>query len=274
VGLVAWGGGDLRAQLFSPAGSPAGGVLVASDAAEPQQEASAAWNGAEFLLAWEDSRNISAFFDDRHDIYATRVSEAGVVLDPEGIAIATSSNHEQMPAVAGSNGAALVSFGGQWTDAPHATVRTTIVSVGETFESYCTAGASASGCTALLSAAGQPSATATSGFDVSAAGVEGAKDGLFFFGANGRQANPWGNGSSYQCVAPPVARGGLLQGIGTAGLCDGGFSQDLNALWAAKPAKNPGAGATVQAQLWYRDPLNTSNQTTSLSDAVEFTLKP
>ena len=44
--------------------------------------------------------------------------------------------------------------------------------------------------------------------------------------------------------------------------------------WTAKPASNPGAGALVQAQLWYRDPQNTSNQTTSLSDAVEFTLCP
>ena len=35
-------------------------------------------------------------------------------------------------------------------------------------------------------------------------------------------------------------------------------------------ALNPGAGAAVQAQLWYRDPLNTSNQPTSLSDAIEF----
>jgi hypothetical protein len=29
-----------------------------------------------------------------------------------------------------------------------------------------------------------------------------------------------------------------------------------------------------QAQLWYRDPLSTSNQTTSLSDAIEFVLDP
>ena len=35
-----------------------------------------------------------------------------------------------------------------------------------------------------------------------------------------------------------------------------------------------GAGAVVQAQLWYRDPLNTSNQTTSLSDAIEFIVAP
>ena len=37
---------------------------------------------------------------------------------------------------------------------------------------------------------------------------------------------------------------------------------------------NPGAGAIVQAQLWYRDPVSTSNQTTSLSDAIEFCVSP
>ena len=104
--------------------------------------------------------------------------------------------------------------------------------------------------------------------------MEGAKDGLFFFGPNGRQANPWGNGTSFQCVVPPVKRGGLLTGVGTPGACDGLFSQDLNARWTAKPKQNPGAGAIVQAQLWYRDPFSSSNQTTSLSDAIEFYVCP
>ncbi len=142
---------------------------------------------------------------------------------------------------------------------------------------YCTAGTSANGCNALLSTTGTASATASSGFTLEAAGVEGLKSGLFFFGTNGRQANPWGSGTSSQCVVPPVMRAGLLGASGTVGLCDGTFSQDLNALWCAacpKSLKNPGAGALVQAQLWYRDPLNTSNQTTSLSDAVEFTVEP
>jgi hypothetical protein len=52
------------------------------------------------------------------------------------------------------------------------------------------------------------------------------------------------------------------------------MAQDLNARWTAKPAQNPGAGALVQAQLWYRDPQSTSNQTTSLSDAIEFPVGP
>jgi hypothetical protein len=142
---------------------------------------------------------------------------------------------------------------------------------------YCTAGTSASGCQASLCASGEASASAPSGFELVALTVEGAKDGLYFFGTNGRQANPWGNGTSFQCVVPPVARAGLLAGTGATGACDGSFAQDLNAFWCPacpKANKNPGAGAVVQAQLWYRDPLSTSNQTTSLSDAVEFDVGP
>ncbi len=146
-----------------------------------------------------------------------------------------------------------------------------------TSQSYCTAGISASGCQVHLSTTGIASATSASGFDLTAADVEGEKDGIFFFGSNGRQAIPWGSGTSYRCVVPPVRRAGLLAGVGTSGLCDGSFSQDLNALWCPtcpKPAANPGAGAVVQAQLWYRDPLSTSNRTTSLSDAVEVQIAP
>ena len=71
--------------------------------------------------------------------------------------------------------------------------------------------------------------------------------------------------------------GSGLTAPGTTGLCDGSFSQDLNARWCStcsNPTHNFGAGAVVQAQFWYRDPGNTSNQTTSLSDAIEFTMSP
>jgi hypothetical protein len=144
-------------------------------------------------------------------------------------------------------------------------------------EVYCTAGTSASGCEAQVTSAGAASATAGSGFSLTGYAVEGQKDGLFFFGTSGRQANPWGNGSSLQCVVTPVKRAGVLAGTGTAGACDGVLEQDRNALWCPScpsPAKNPGAGALLQAQLWYRDPLSTSNQTSSLSNAIEFPVAP
>ena len=140
--------------------------------------------------------------------------------------------------------------------------------------SYCTPGKSASGCEPTLAASGTPSATAATGFTLTASAVEGNKDGLFFFATNGRQASPWGNGTSFQCVVPPVMRAGLQSGSGTNGQCNGVLSQDFNARWTARPAQNPGVGAVVQAQLWYRDPFNTSNQTTSLTDAIEFCVEP
>jgi ELWxxDGT repeat protein len=141
-------------------------------------------------------------------------------------------------------------------------------------ESYCTAGTTSNGCQAQMSATGDPSAGAGSGFVISASLAEGSKDGLFFFGWNGRQANPWGNGTSYQCVVPPVKRTPLQSGTGTNGNCDGTFTLDFNALITAQPAKAPPTGSTVQIQCWFRDPFNTSNRTTSLSDALEFTLCP
>ena len=140
---------------------------------------------------------------------------------------------------------------------------------------YCTAGTSASGCQAQLSSAGTPSASATSGFDVIASGVEGAKDGLYFYGFNGPQANSWGNGTSFQCVVPPVFRAGIMTGVGTNGGCNGSFSKDMNVFWAAaNPSKQPAPGQNVRLQLWYRDPQNTSNQTTSLSDGLSISVQP
>ena len=145
---------------------------------------------------------------------------------------------------------------------------------GEPYQTYCTAGTSASGCQALLSATGIPSATAPSGFTLHAPSVEGQKLGLYYFGTAGRKATPFGNGSSLRCVGQPAKRGSLIDSGGTLGTCDGSFDYDLNADWNAKPAHNFGAGAIVDTQLWYRDPLNTSNQSTSFSDGIEFTVCP
>jgi len=141
--------------------------------------------------------------------------------------------------------------------------------------SYCTAGTTASGCTAVISSTGTPSASAPQGFVLHCDGVEGGKEGRFFFGTSGRQAKPWGNGSSYQCVVPPLSRCLLQPGVGTNGACDGAFSYDLSLHWHVfKPASNPGAGGVVQVQTWFRDPQSTSNQTTSLSDALEVVVCP
>jgi hypothetical protein len=128
-----------------------------------------------------------------------------------------------------------------------------------------------------IGAIGVASATASLGFNLFSQNLEGDKDGMFYIGLNGRQANSWGTGTSFQCVVPPVFRGGLLHGTGTPGQCNNNIVQDWNALWCStcpRPLKNPGAGATVWAQMWYRDPFNTSNRTTSLTNAIEFEVCP
>ena len=141
--------------------------------------------------------------------------------------------------------------------------------------SYCTAGVSASGCQAVLSAAGIPDVSEASGFVVSAAAVEGGKSGFFYYGFNGAQAQQWGNGTSFQCVVPPVKRTPLMTGVGTPGACDGLHSLDLTSYWsAAPPSKQPLPGQEVHVQLWYRDPQSTSNRTRSLSDGLVFTACP
>jgi hypothetical protein len=139
---------------------------------------------------------------------------------------------------------------------------------------YCTAGTSASGCRALICAGASASASATSGFEVLATGVEGGQPGTFFYSTSGKAALPWGMGTSVLCMGPPLVRTGPQAGSGLPGGCEGLLSEDLSAIWSAHPWLNPGAGSVVQLQLWYRDPANTSGGGSSLSDAVEFAVVP
>jgi polyhydroxybutyrate depolymerase len=140
---------------------------------------------------------------------------------------------------------------------------------------YCTSGTSSNGCRASLAGAGIASLSRATGFQVTATAAEGGKGGLFYYGQTGAQAATWGNGTSYLCVLPPVQRTGLMVGSGTPGACDGGFVRDFAAFWsAASPGALPTPGARIWIQLWYRDPLNTSNRTTGLSNALDVLVCP
>ena len=91
--LVVWedyrkdGPGDIIGTLVDAAGkvqSPAGVDL--SQNASYQYDPVVASNGKTYLVVWGDSRNQYAY-----DVYGTRVSMAGKVLDPQGTAISTAS---------------------------------------------------------------------------------------------------------------------------------------------------------------------------------------
>ena len=93
------------------ASSPAGAVLdpagiAISSADWEQTEPAVAFDGTNYLVTWMDRRSGT-----NTDIYGARVSQAGAVLDPAGIAISTTASFEQQPAVAFDGINQLVAWG-------------------------------------------------------------------------------------------------------------------------------------------------------------------
>ena len=150
----------------------------------------------------------------------------------------------------------------------------TVQSCGATV--YCTPGTASGGCVPLMSFSGNPSVAASSGFTLSCDDLPGQRTGLVFYGTSGAQAILWGvGGSSFLCVKPPTQRTPAQGSGGTVNVCDGTLSLDLLAFLAANPSavgQPIGAGQSLFAQTWYRDPP--AVKTTNLSDAVQVVLCP
>jgi hypothetical protein len=141
---------------------------------------------------------------------------------------------------------------------------------------YCTTSTTTNGCNPLMAATGTASIGAASGFTLSCSNIEGQRAGLVFYGVSGRASSAWAPGNtSTLCVKAPVQRLSTQNSGGTSGACDGSMSED----WLAFQASHPGAlgqpfsaGATVDAQCWFRDPA--APGTTNLSDGIEFVTVP
>ncbi|HVS18898.1 MAG TPA: hypothetical protein VMT18_09890, partial [Planctomycetota bacterium] len=247
TGLVAWGGGDVMLQRVAADGSLLGPTFVGSAAPETQAEVAAGWNGAEFVVAWEDRREAEAFFDDRHDVYAARVSEGGVVLDPAGVPVANSPDEEQMPAVAGRDGTALVAWAGQVVGAPHATVRTSVARLSTgvcSAANFCVGAPNSAGSGAVMSHTGSTSVSADD-LVLRCDGAVLGTLGIFYYGTETAQA-PFGNG--FRCIGGQAFRlaGQFVDAGGTV----------LHALDLANPPQTGGQitpGSTWHFQFWFRD---------------------
>jgi hypothetical protein len=139
---------------------------------------------------------------------------------------------------------------------------------------YCTSGTTTSGCTATMSMTGTPTVSNSGVCTIAVGNVEGAKQGLIFYGL-GRLAQVWGTGPSYLCVKSPTQRTAIANTGGTAGACNGQLSVDINAFWAANPSalgQPLTAGLVLDFQGWFRDPP--ASKSTSLSNALEVALCP
>lgn len=85
------------------------GYFTIAEAPGRQLRPTVSWDGSNFLVAWDDQRNQLVFFDARTDVYATRVTEAGLVLDPTGWPIQAGPHADASPAILSrSNGVSVV----------------------------------------------------------------------------------------------------------------------------------------------------------------------
>jgi hypothetical protein len=191
------------------------------------------------------------------------------------------NNVERVAVLAPEVGAWTISVGG--TSVPvapqgYGLCATGDIAVGGTSSpvAYCTASLTSNSCVPAITSAGVARASAASGFTIAAHDVEGNRQGLVFYGVNGRHTAPWAPGnSSTLCVRQPLQRMPPHGSGGATGSCQGVLAVD----WSAFLASHPGAlgaptsaGQLVQAQAWFRDPAAPGS--TNLSDGLEFTVQP
>jgi len=98
------------------------GFAVATAPLE-QRYASVAWDGAEFVLAYEDQRAKTTFFDGRTDVFGALVDVSGAVLDSTGFSIANQATPEYLPSVGSKNGNTLFTASLFTSEAPYAAFR-------------------------------------------------------------------------------------------------------------------------------------------------------
>ncbi|MBN2465948.1 hypothetical protein JXD38_10050, partial [candidate division WOR-3 bacterium] len=97
-----------RSDVFVARVTPGGAVLdpdgiAVSTEIESQLLPAAGFDGANFLVVWQDWR---CHFDD--DIYGARVTPGGAVLDPDGFAVCTTGHRSRSPEVAFDGANSLV----------------------------------------------------------------------------------------------------------------------------------------------------------------------
>jgi len=116
---------EVMALVVEPGLVLPGGNITVSAAPFIQQLPQVAWDGTQYVVAWQDLRATQDYlFDRRMDIYAARVTSGGTVLDPQGLALATDAAPEGWPTVTGlGTGSALVAWSDFQEQAPFASHR-------------------------------------------------------------------------------------------------------------------------------------------------------
>jgi hypothetical protein len=135
---------------------------------------------------------------------------------------------------------------------------------------YCSAKPSSIGCVPAIASSGTSSLSSPLPMVLSATQVPSHKSGLLLYGTNGPDVQPFQGGTL--CARSPLHRT-LVQGSGgnpPPEDCSGSFALDFKAYALSGVDPNLVAGASVNAQYWFRDGGDPHGS--GLSDAVAFTL--
>lgn len=136
---------------------------------------------------------------------------------------------------------------------------------------YCTAKTSSLGCIPSISFSGAPHASGATPFHIKANAIANQKNGLLIYGF---QAGSGAFQGGTLCISgglrrtPPQNSGGSASGAN----CSGSFDFDMQAHLQSGLDPLLTVGVRVNAQFWYRDPLDA--WTSGLSNALEFTIQP
>jgi hypothetical protein len=139
---------------------------------------------------------------------------------------------------------------------------------------YCTPKAGLACGPPSIRAAGCASASASSGFTISAGPARPAKSGILIHSDQGPASLPFQGG--VLCVNPPLRRSVAVSSGGTPGLCDGVFTLDVNCYAAGACGGNPASflgspGTQMSTQWWGRDSVATGS---FLSDGLTYVVGP
>jgi hypothetical protein len=136
---------------------------------------------------------------------------------------------------------------------------------------YCEPEINSLGCRPTIGWTGSPSLTGPDNFHVTAANVLNNKSGLLFWGAAPAE-HPFFGGTL--CVASPVIRTAILNSGGNPppNDCSGAFSFHFSQSYMS--AHIVGAGTSVYAQFWSRDPGFAPPNNVGLTDGLLFVVCP
>jgi len=141
-------------------------------------------------------------------------------------------------------------------------------------EIYCNAKTNSQGCTPMLAVNGFGSLSDTNPFDLSATMLINNQFGLLFYSLDGPAATPFQGGTL--CIEPMLRYTPVQMTGGNAGGadCSGTLDFDFNQWLQGGNDPSIVAGTRVNAQFFYRDPMNPDGTGYGLTEAVEFFVLP